>query len=204
MIITGMAFLQCSTKQWCEVLELTANGFADKEVVSYKFDNIVTEGIPGLEPLKILYSGTFAFSGQTGDELLGYHLYKTQKGIHPRFNMEHELQYLYNGKTFYYQNIAPVITQYDSIPIDSLDIERLISVSSNQLTDLLQNFKSADQRYELISQTDTLYKGSVCYNFILRDKELDFVKTVMIRKDDLLPVYLKIVYNEFQPYIFEN
>lgn len=142
-LLAGMAFLQCKTRQWYEVLELTANGFADKAVVSYRFDNIVTEGTPGLEPLKILYSGVFAFSLQPGDEMLGYDLYKTQKGIHPRFNMEHELQYLYDGKTFYYQNIAPVIIQYDSILVDSLDIERLISVSSNHLPDLLQGFMNA-------------------------------------------------------------
>lgn len=203
-LLAGMVFLQCKTPQWHEVLELTASGFADKEVVSYKFDNIVTEGVSGLEPLKILYSGTFAFSVQTGYELPGYHLYKIQKGIHPRFNMEHELQYLFDGKTFYYQNIAPVITQYDSIPVDSVDIDRLISVSSDHLPDLLHGFMNASQRYELISQADTLYKGSACYNFILKDKEFDFINTVIIRKDDLLPVYLKIVYNEFQPFIVEN
>lgn len=199
-----MMLLQCKLQDWSEVLKHTAITFASEKAVSYNFDNVVTEGVSGLEPFRILYSGEFAFYSQPDDDILGYHLYKTQKGIHPRFNMEHELSYLYDGKIFYFQNIAPVITQFDSIPLDSLDVSRLMHIRENHLPELLKSFKNPTESYELLHQGETLYNGSDCFEYILRARETGFMNTLIISKADHLPLYLKVVVNEHQPYIVEN
>lgn len=202
--ISGMMFLQCKSQDWSDALKQTTETLDSEKAVRYKFDNVVTEGVSGLEPFRIFYSGEFAFHAQSDDDILGYHLYKTQKGIHPRFNMEHELTYLYDGKAFYYQNIAPVITQFDSLPLESLDVSRLLPIRANHLPELLKSFENPNDSYELLHQSDTLYKGSDCFKYILRGRETGFMNTVVISKQNHLPLYLKVVLNEFQPYIVEN